>query len=376
MNILSIITSEDLSSGGPIYLCNSQKKFLSKKCYIKIFSINNIGVVKFFLFFLGYKRKKILNILVKFSLVHFHEVWNIRHHLLAIILRRLSIPFIFSVHGHFDIWSLNKNYFLKKIFYFLFKKNFIYSSGLQISSIEELKQAKIFLNNANINFFLISNGVDININDIDFNKKRLDSNNIKLIFFGRIHYKKGIELLLYALKKILSDKKDQIINYSLTIVGPGEKYYIKQIKNLILDLKLTSVVKFLEPIYEERDKINLLTSYDIFLLPSYEEADSIALKEALACGLPVIISKQCRFNEVEIFNCGLILENNTSDDLFIAIKKMSDTKLLATMSKNSAQLIDKKYKSSLMNENFYEIYFDVMNGTRVAKNWACNNYRL
>jgi glycosyltransferase involved in cell wall biosynthesis len=376
MNILSIIDSKDLSSGGPIYLCNSQKKFLSKKCYIKIFSVNNIDIVKFILFVLGYKRKKIIDILLKFSLVHFHDVWSIRHHLLAIILRKLSIPYIFSVHGHFDIWSLKKKYLLKKMFYFLFKKNFILASGLQISSIEELNEAKIFLQNENINFFLISNGVDININDIDFNKKKLDTNIIKLLFFGRIHHKKGIELILHSFKKILSSKKDPTINYSLTIVGPGEKYYLKKINNLILDLELTSVVKFLEPIYEERDKINLLTSYDIFLLPSYEEADSIALKEALACGLPVIISKQCRFNEVEIFNCGLILKNNTSDDFLIAIKKMSDTKLLAAMSKNSAQLIDKKYKSSLMNENFYEIYFDVMNGTRVAKNWACNNYRL
>ena len=375
MNILSIIDSKDLSGGGPIYLCNSQKKFLSKKCYIKIFSVNNIDVVKFILFVLGYKRKKIIDILLKFSLVHFHDVWSIRHHLLACILRKLSIPYIFSVHGHFDIWSLKKNYLLKKIFYFLFKKNFILASGLQISSIEELNEAKIFLQNENINFFLISNGVDININDIDFNKKKLDANIIKLLFFGRIHYKKGIELILHSFKKMLSSEKAQIINYNLTIVGPGEQWYLKKIKNLVLDLELTSFVKFLKPIYEQRDKINLLTSYDIFLLPSFEEADSIALKEALACGLPVIISKQCRLNEVEIFNCGLILKNNTSDDLFMAIKKISDTKLLSAMGKNSAQLIDKKYKSSLMNENFYAIYFDVMNGTKVAKNWACNNYR-
>jgi len=375
MNILSIIDTKDLSSGGPIYLCNSQKKFLSKKCYVKIFAADNIDVVKFILFVLGYKRKKIIDILLKFSLVHFHDVWSIRHHLLANILRKLSIPYIFSVHGHFDIWSLKKNYLLKKIFFLLFKKNFIFASGLQISSIEELNEAKIFLQNKNINFFLISNGVDINIDDVDFNKKKLNANIIKLLFFGRIHYKKGIELILHSLKKILSSKKDQIINYNLAIVGPGEQYYLKKIRNLVLDLELTSFVKFLKPTYEQRDKINLLTSYDIFLLPSFEEADSIALKEAMACGLPVIISKQCRFNEVEIFNCGLILKNNTSDDLFMAIKKISDSKLLSTMGKNSAQLIDKKYKSSLMNENFYEIYFDVMNGTKVAKNWACNNYR-
>lgn len=378
MKILSIIGSNDLSGGGPVYLCNSQKNFLSKQCYIKIFSINSISFLKFFLFFLGYKRKKLANLLLKFSLFHFHDIWNIRHHLLTIILRKLAIPYIFSAHGHFDIWSINKNFFLKKIFYLIFKKNFSYSSGFQISTIEELKEAKIFLKNTNITFFLISNGVSIKVNDANdiVLKKKKDPNTFKLIFFGRIHYKKGIEIILCAFKKLLSDKKSQVINYHLTIVGPSEHYYLTKIKNLVIDLGLTSFVSFLEPIYDEQEKINLLSSHDIFLLPSYEEADSIALKESLACGLPAIISKQCRFNEIVINNCGLILQNNTTEDLFIAIKEISDKNLLAAMSKNAMQLIDKKYKSSVMNKNLYEIYFDVMNGTRVAKNWACNNSRL
>lgn len=312
--------------------------------------------------------------MIKFSLFHFHEVWNLKHHLFATILRRFSIPYIFSLHGHFDIWSLKKNFFLKKIFFFIFKKNFNFSSGLQISSLEEMKEAKFFLKN-NINFFLISNGVDIKIDDININKNKLDSNIIKLLFFGRIHNKKGIELILFSLKKILSDKKNNFFNYKLSIIGPGDKYYLKKIKNLVSNLELNHFIDFSDPIYNEKDKINLLRSHDIFLLPSYEEANSIALKEALACGLPVIISKQCRLNEVETNNCGLIIQNNKIDDLSMAIMRMSDKKLLCIMSKNSSELIYKKYSSDVMNENFYEIYYDVMNGTRVAKNWQCNNYR-
>ena len=373
MKILSIIGSSDLSGGGPIYLCNSQKKFLSKQCYIKILPINSISFLKCFLFFFGYKRKKLANLLLKFSLFHFHDIWYVRHHLLAIILRKLSIPYIFSAHGNFDIWSVKRNFFFKKLFYRIFKKNFSHSSGLQISTIEELKEAKIFLKNTNVIFFLISNGVNININDLDLKRKKLDTSILKLIFFGRIHYKKGIEIILYALKKLLSDKKAQVLNYNLTIVGPSEQYYLTRVKNLVVDLGLTSFVSFLEPIYEQKEKIDLLSSHDVFLLPSYEEADSIALKESLACGLPAIISKQCRFNEIAINNCGIVMQNNTSEDLFITIKEIAEKNILNVMSKNSMQLIDKKYKSSAINKNLYEIYFDVVNGTRIAKNWSCNN---
>ena len=121
--------------------------------YIKIISLNKISFYKFLLYFFGFKNKKINNVLLKFNLVHFHEVWNIRHHLLAFKLRRLSIPFIFSVHGHFDKWSVNNNYLIKKLFLYIFKKNFINSAGIQISSHDELKEARIFFNKKSILHF-------------------------------------------------------------------------------------------------------------------------------------------------------------------------------------------------------------------------------
>lgn len=369
MNILSIVTTKDLRSGGPIYLCNSQKKFLQKKSYIKIISLNKISFYKFLLYCFGFKNKKINNVFLKFNLVHFHEVWNIRHHLLAFKLRRLSIPFIFSIHGHFDKWSVNNNYLIKKIFLYIFKKNFIHSSGLQISSHNELKESRIFLNEKNIKFFLISNGVEVNNDQSYLKKKDFDCNKIKLLFFGRIHYKKGINLILEALKELTDYNR----NYSLTIVGPSDEAYLKKIHNLINSLNLNSYVSILEPVFDDMQKINIFNNHDIFLLPSYEEADSIALKEALACGVPAVISKQCRLNDVEDYHCGVIIENNRSEDLTLAIKKMSNKNLINIMSKNSVKLIQQKYTSDIMNKNFFEIYLDVMCGTKLAKNWSCNN---
>jgi glycosyltransferase involved in cell wall biosynthesis len=371
MNILSVISRNDLANGGPIYLCNSQKKFLKKKCNIKIFFINEVSLLKILLYLLGFKIKKIADILLKFNLIHFHEIWNIRIHFLALLLRKFSIPFIFSLHGNLDIWSTKHNYFIKKIFLYLFKKNFLLATGLQVSSYDELNEARIFFNEKNINYFLIHNGVEIKIDESTLKKKEIN-NDIKLLFFGRIHPKKGIELLLNALNKLNYNKK----KYLLTIVGPGKDSYIKEIIDLINNLKIDSFVTILSPVYDNISKIKIISSHDIFILPSYEEADSIALKESLACGTPVIISKQCRLNDVVNYNCGLIIDNNKSDNLVLAIKKMSNKDLINTMAKNSIKLINEKYTSDLMNKNFYDIYLDVMSGTRFSKNWSCNNIIL
>jgi poly(glycerol-phosphate) alpha-glucosyltransferase len=369
MNILSIVGTKDLSSGGPIYLANLQKKFLINKCNIKLISINNVSILKLFIYFLGYKKKKLENILLKFDVVHFHEIWNVRFQLMAIKLRVLSIPFIFSAHGNFDKWSVNHNYLIKKFFYFIFKKNFIDSSGLQISTIEELREARIFTNNNNIKYFLISNGIEI-INEHETIKNHeFNYNKIKLLFFGRIHPKKGINLIIETFYKLLNTNK----NYTLTIVGPGDNFYLKKLRSLADNLKINSYLKILPPIYDAKSKLKILKDFDIFLLPSSEEADSIALKEALTSGLPVIISKQCRLNEVAERNCGLIIENNKIEDLLLAIHKISNKELINTMRSNAIKLIHEKYGAQSINENFYDIYFDAINGTRLAKNWSCNN---
>ena len=43
-------------------------------------------------------------------------------------------------------------------------------------------------------------------------------------------------------------------------------------------------------------KNSLFREIDVFILPSEDEADSIAIKEALASGKPVVISKECKLN--------------------------------------------------------------------------------
>ena len=96
------------------------------------------------------------------------------------------------------------------------------------------------------------------------------------------------------------------------------------LKKLIIEKKLTDKVKLNQPI-SRKNKIEYLKNFDLFILPSFEEGDSIALKEALASYLPVIISEQCRMNIVKDYGAGLITKTN-STDLYNCLNKIKKSK--------------------------------------------------
>ena len=69
------------------------------------------------------------------------------------------------------------------------------------------------------------------------------------------------------------------------------------------------------------EKNKLFSQSNVFILPSKDEADSISIKEALACGTPIVISKNCKFltsNETKEFIKELDLEKSKKNyDCFL-----------------------------------------------------------
>jgi glycosyltransferase involved in cell wall biosynthesis len=366
MRILSLIKTKNLSYGGPISLLNSQKNDLKDRCQIIIMPTDRLNFWLLVLILCGFKKK---NFFYKFDIIHFHDIWNYKSIIIAHILKKNSIPFLFSLHGLFDIWSFSKNFIIKKIIYFLLLKSlFLKNSCLQVSTQKEFEEAKVLIKAKN--FFLLPNGVNLNYFNNN-NPKTINRNKISFVFFGRLHQKKGIEILLLSFSKLITDPAYKQIQFELKIIGPGTIDYINRIKNLVKKSKLQNSVKILNPIFNVEKKINFLKKEDFFILPSFEEADSVALKEALALGLPVIISEQCRLEDVEMFNCGLIAKTNILD-LFLKFKEILN-KDYSHMSLNAINLIKNKYNSKIINDNLYTIYLDTLHGTRFSKQWIRNN---
>lgn len=106
-----------------------------------------------------------------------------------------------------------------------------------------------------------------------------------LLFLGRIHPKKGCDLLIEAFAQVANQNPD----VDLVIAGPGEPALISKLQGRVATLSLNSRVHWLGMLHGPM-KWGALSASAAFILPSHQENFGIAVAEALGCGLPVLIS--------------------------------------------------------------------------------------
>jgi glycosyltransferase involved in cell wall biosynthesis len=105
-----------------------------------------------------------------------------------------------------------------------------------------------------------------------------------LLYVGRLSPEKGLEYLFRALRKVTS----QYPNTILLIIGEGS--YRKELELIVNDLNLKKNVYFLG-FKNKYEIVEFLSIADMFVLPSLTEYAPVAIREAMACGVPVIATK-------------------------------------------------------------------------------------
>ena len=127
-----------------------------------------------------------------------------------------------------------------------------------------------------------------------------------MLFLGRIHEKKGCDLLLRAWKDVSAGE-----TMHLVMAGPVDHNYGNAMKELARQLGLESSVSWLGMLTGDL-KWGSLRAAEAFVLPSHQENFGVSVVEALACGVPVLISNKVNiWREILEDDAGLV-EN---DDL-------------------------------------------------------------
>jgi len=163
-----------------------------------------------------------------------------------------------------------------------------------------------------------NNRVNISIKNYSKNSK-----NIKLVYFGRISYEKG---LLEFINKL----KDINLDYTFSIIGKGDEDYINKLQLLIKKNKLENKIIFLG--YKKHDELlKMLNKYDIFVLPSlwYENAP-LSLVEASMNGLKLLTMNYGGMKEIaEICgNYSLLNKDYNTKDLKNALINLREKKFI------------------------------------------------
>lgn len=245
------------------------------------------------------------------DIVHIHGLYRFPQTFAAFYSRKIGKPYLISPHGSLNpkIYNKKDRIFLRKLYQrFIENRNIKFSSIIHFTADDEKTNASFLVpSNKGV---VISNGIDIEKYRLlpkkgFFNNEfGIKSNLFKILFLGRISKIKGLDILLPAIAEVVK----KIPNIILLIIGPDYENYKNYLLTVIKNLKIENNVKFLGKL--DRDKVNnAYVDSDLFVLSSYSENFGLTIIESMACGCPVVISRNVNIHEeISINNLGYVID--------------------------------------------------------------------
>jgi glycosyltransferase involved in cell wall biosynthesis len=171
----------------------------------------------------------------------------------------------------------------------------------------------------------------------------------QVLYLGRLHPLKGLELLIEAWGRGAADGR-----WELVIAGPDEQGTRARLEAQARSLGLTNLT-LPGPLYGEA-KRRALAEADLFVLPSRTENFGIAVAEALAAGVPVITTKSTPWSEIE-GSCGWWVDVNASAiaQALAAAMRLSEAER-AAMGARGRELAAAKYQWDAVGRAMMAVY--------------------
>jgi len=186
-------------------------------------------------------------------------------------------------------------------------------------------------------------------------KKKLKCKNL-VIFWGRLGYQKNIPLLIKAFKKI------KTTDTKLVIAGKGPD--ARKLKSLAGDNKNVVFAGYLP----DDELLDYIRGADLAVLPSRGESWGSVIGEAMACELPVISSDVGKAKEFIGDDRGIILKDETVEELTEKIDYLlTDKELAKEMGKKARKMIVENYKWGKTVQETAELYKAVIKEKESAK---------
>ena len=228
--------------------------------------------------------------------------------------KKTGRPYMISPQGMLDPWAIQYSAWKKRIACLFYENEHLRNAAcLQALSAAEARSMRDFgLKNP---ICIIPNGTDIpdiregkdKVNqEINKNKSgsqappwygSIEKGRKVILYLGRIHPKKGLPNLLSALHKLQGDDSHNFLSdWVLAIAGWDQNRHEAILRHQAEKLCLNGQVIFLGPQFKE-EKILAYRHADAFILPSFSEGMPMAVLEAWACGLPVLMTSACNLSE-------------------------------------------------------------------------------
>jgi poly(glycerol-phosphate) alpha-glucosyltransferase len=301
-------------------------------------------------------RSKLRRAMAETDVVHNHSLWMLPNRYSSQAARRTGKPVIISAHGTLEPWALRHARWKKRIVSACFQRQDLQrASCIHVNSRQEARAIRgLGLKNA---VAIIPNGVDLEQGDRrtdagEFSQRYPEAFAKKLVLFmARLHPKKGVETLLRAWHQVHGDHGD----WHLVVAGPDGGLE-GQARALATQLGIASSVTFTGHL-EGRAKRQALAAASVFILPSRSEGFSMAVLEAMAARIPVIITPGCHFPEAIRGGAGIEVQPDP-DDTARGLRQLMECSVAerAKMGCAARSLVEQNYTWERVARQMLEVY--------------------
>lgn len=212
----------------------------------------------------------------EFSVVHVHAVFNHASVAAARACRSAGVPYVVRPLGTLDPWSMNQKPVRKRLFWLLFAKRLLQgSAAIHYTAAAEKTATEKYLG---LNHgCVIPLGVQVNgAPDSDLLRKQ----DPYILSLSRLHPKKGLDQLIDAFDS-LNDQR-----WRLIVAGDGPRDYVELLK---AKARNSPRIVFTGWVHG-KEKEELIRGASLFALSSRHENFGLSLVEAMACGVPALVT--------------------------------------------------------------------------------------
>jgi glycosyltransferase involved in cell wall biosynthesis len=245
----------------------------------------------------------------EFDVVHIHAVFSHACLAAAKACRKRGVPYIVRPLGTLDPWSLKQKSTKKKLLWHLSVKRMLDGAGaIHYTALPEQKLAEESLGLGRGVVVPLGIEIDSTGGDGDIETPQaLDpvlSNHPYVLVLSRLHPKKGLEMLLPAFLSLA--KQREFAEWKLVLAGDGDAEYVSLLRGLAEKEGMSERVIFVGWLQGEQKRV-MLQRASLLALTSYQENFGLCVIEALACGVPVILSPHVNLApEVEAAGAGWV----------------------------------------------------------------------